>query len=207
MIVHIRIRSIQYYTSIRILCIRTRTNENNYLILISFYFCDPLLSYPSQRTMVVDSRCPTRATATEVYVGNYAAGKKPAVPSGPQQGQDGERWVDGALPAPSQVPRRDDAAHASPEEHLEVHYHCGAHGEQVYDKKKREYVSGPGIVVTYFNGDMYQGSMKDGLRDGPGSMRYRNGNMYVGDWVDNLKVDVDGTMYYWNEERYVHFFF
>ena len=46
-----------------------------------------------------------------------------------------------------------------------------------------------------------RGNFKDGLRSGPGSMRYQNGNLYVGDWVLNAKDDNDGTMYYWNNEK------
>jgi len=41
------------------------------------------------------------------------------------------------------------------------------------------------IVVTYENGDVYEGFVKNNQRYGEGMMTYANGNVYEGEWKDN----------------------
>ena len=43
------------------------------------------------------------------------------------------------------------------------------------------------IPFQYSNGDIYQGSMVDGLRRGYGTLNYFDGSTYVGNWVNDQK--------------------
>lgn len=50
-------------------------------------------------------------------------------------------------------------------------------------------------VVTYPNGDVYEGQLRDGLRWGRGRMIYAGGDVYVGMWKDDLRDGVGTTTY------------
>ena len=39
-------------------------------------------------------------------------------------------------------------------------------------------------LLTYKNGDIYDGDFKDGKRHGKGTMTYPDGSKYVGDWKE-----------------------
>ena len=50
-------------------------------------------------------------------------------------------------------------------------------------------VDGQG-VATYTNGDVYEGTFRDGKREGTGTMRYATGEEATGDWINGaLKSD------------------
>jgi hypothetical protein len=57
-------------------------------------------------------------------------------------------------------------------------------------------------ILTYRDGEIYEGDFKSGLRDGKGKMTYANGDTYEGDWrlerregKGELRTD-DGTLLY-----------
>ena len=58
------------------------------------------------------------------------------------------------------------------------------------------------VTKTYDNGDKYVGQMKDGKRNGQGTMTYANGDKYVGQWNDDQR-NGQGTMTYANGNKYV----
>ena len=45
----------------------------------------------------------------------------------------------------------------------------------------------PGTMEKYENGDVYEGEIKDGKRNGQGTMTYANGDVYEGTWVDGQR--------------------
>lgn len=51
------------------------------------------------------------------------------------------------------------------------------------------------IVKDYENGDHYEGTMRDGLRHGKGTLTYKNGNVYTGSFV-NDNAEGKGTLTY-----------
>lgn len=57
-------------------------------------------------------------------------------------------------------------------------------------------------VVTFPNGDRYEGEFKDGLFNGWGLYFYRNGDRYEGEFRDDMK-NGRGTLIYQNGDRYV----
>jgi hypothetical protein len=56
---------------------------------------------------------------------------------------------------------------------------------------------------TYFyhNGDKYEGFWKNNKKHGMGTMYYKDGNLYVGQWRNSEKEGT-GTLYYRNGEKY-----
>ena len=56
-------------------------------------------------------------------------------------------------------------------------------------------------VFTWANGDVYDGEYANGLRNGRGVYSSKNGNKYDGEWKDNLK-NGHGIFYYKNGDRY-----
>ena len=56
-------------------------------------------------------------------------------------------------------------------------------------------------TVAYENGDTYVGEMKNGLRNGQGTMTYGNDDVYEGEWI-NDKKNGRGTMTYANGDVY-----
>ena len=56
--------------------------------------------------------------------------------------------------------------------------------------------------VFYKNGNIYEGEIKDGMRNGKGVMIYKSGNKYVGEWKDDLKEGM-GSMYY-KKSRHIY---
>ena len=52
-----------------------------------------------------------------------------------------------------------------------------------------------GSVITYPNGDVYEGELRDGLRCGRGRMIYASGDVYVGMWKDDLRDGAGTTTY------------
>lgn len=57
-------------------------------------------------------------------------------------------------------------------------------------------------VVTFPNGDRYEGEFKDGLLDGWGIYYYRNGDKYEGEFKNDMKSD-KGTFTYINGDKYI----
>lgn len=57
------------------------------------------------------------------------------------------------------------------------------------------------LVVTFSNGDRYEGEFKDGLFDGWGAYYYRNGDRYEGAFRNDMKHG-EGTFTYKNGDRY-----
>ncbi len=57
-------------------------------------------------------------------------------------------------------------------------------------------------VVTFPNGDRYEGSFKNGLFDGWGVYYYHNGDKYEGEFKNNMK-DGKGTLTFSNGDKYV----
>jgi len=61
--------------------------------------------------------------------------------------------------------------------------------------------------VTYANGDVFEGSYKDGKRVGQGTYTWKNGSVYIGDWVDGVKTGKavwtypDGSKYHGRVEN------
>ena len=56
--------------------------------------------------------------------------------------------------------------------------------------------------IGYDNDDLYHGNMKDGKRNGRGTMHYADGRKYVGQWKDNYKHG-QGTFYFADGRKYV----
>jgi len=56
-------------------------------------------------------------------------------------------------------------------------------------------------TLIYINGDIYNGELKNGFRDGNGMMKYNNGDVYNGEWYCNLKDGI-GIMKYNNGDIY-----
>ena len=61
--------------------------------------------------------------------------------------------------------------------------------------------------VNYRNGDYYEGTYKDGVRDGQGVYTYagESGNKYEGEWKNNLKHGIGKMTYGTTAEYYGHF--
>ena len=55
--------------------------------------------------------------------------------------------------------------------------------------------------IGYENGDHYVGNIKDGKRNGRGTMHYADGRKYVGQWLDD-KYNGQGTFYFASGARY-----
>jgi hypothetical protein len=53
----------------------------------------------------------------------------------------------------------------------------------------------------YHNGDKYEGFWKSNKKHGMGTMYYKDGNLYVGQWRNSEKEGI-GTLYYRNGEKY-----
>jgi hypothetical protein len=45
----------------------------------------------------------------------------------------------------------------------------------------------------YANGDRYEGSWRNGQRNGHGTQFYANGDIYVGEWLDDMRSGI-GTL-------------
>ena len=56
--------------------------------------------------------------------------------------------------------------------------------------------------IGYDNDDLYHGNMKDGKRNGRGTMHYADRRKYVGEWKDD-KYHGKGTYYFVSGDRYV----
>ena len=56
-------------------------------------------------------------------------------------------------------------------------------------------------IINYDDGNRYEGSLKDGNRNGQGIMYYRNGSRYEGSWENN-EHNGQGIYYYRNGDRY-----
>ena len=56
--------------------------------------------------------------------------------------------------------------------------------------------------IGYENGDHYVGNIKDGKRNGRGTMHYADRRKYVGQWKDNYKHG-QGTFYFADGRKYV----
>ena len=54
-------------------------------------------------------------------------------------------------------------------------------------------------IETYKNGNRYEGQIKNGLREGIGTMFYNNGYKYEGDWKNGLREGKG--IYYLNKEN------
>ena len=48
--------------------------------------------------------------------------------------------------------------------------------------------------MKYPNGDVYDGALEEGKRNGKGTMTYFNGDKYEGDWLNDLR-DGEGNQY------------
>ena len=61
--------------------------------------------------------------------------------------------------------------------------------------------------VNYRNGDYYEGTYKEGVRDGQGVYTYagESGNKYEGEWKNNLKNGIGKMTYGTTAEYYGHF--
>lgn len=57
-------------------------------------------------------------------------------------------------------------------------------------------------TYTFASGNVYSGSMKEGVRVGKGTMTYKDGGKYIGDWK-NDRFDGVGTLTSPNGEKYV----
>lgn len=57
-------------------------------------------------------------------------------------------------------------------------------------------------VLTYTNGDKYEGEVVRGIREGYGTYYYHNGDKYEGMWYNNKKHGM-GTLFYKNGNLYV----
>ena len=69
---------------------------------------------------------------------------------------------------------------------------------KIKNARKKVYRGGE---ITYPNGDVYDGVLVDGKKEGEGKMEYANGDKYIGDWV-NDKKDGEGQMEYANGDSY-----
>lgn len=68
-------------------------------------------------------------------------------------------------------------------------------------KKPMKKVYRGGDIITYPNGDVYDGDLEDGNKEGEGEMKYANGDFYRGDWANDRK-DGEGQMEYANGDSY-----
>lgn len=57
------------------------------------------------------------------------------------------------------------------------------------------------VHIEYANGDIYDGDLVDGIKNGYGVLVYANGERYAGDWKDGI-YHGDGVLEYINGERY-----
>ena len=55
------------------------------------------------------------------------------------------------------------------------------------------------LIVTYINGDRYEGILRDNKKHGHGTYRYINGDKYTGEWL-NHKTNGQGT-FIWLDGR------
>ena len=84
-----------------------------------------------------------------------------------------------------------------------------------YDGDYNENNAPHGIgIMTYKNGDFYEGTFKNGNMDGQGKMTYKNGDIYDGEFTNNKKNGEgmltvhNGNTYIgnWdNDKKYGHF--
>lgn len=57
------------------------------------------------------------------------------------------------------------------------------------------------VVIKYAIGDVYEGTMENGLRSGTGTQYFNDGEKYVGEWAKN-KLNGYGT-YHWPDGSYI----
>jgi hypothetical protein len=77
-------------------------------------------------------------------------------------------------------------------------------GRQVQDKTSEDYTGR--AQVQYPNGDVYDGTFLNGVRDGRGTMTYaEQGTKYEGEWKNNLKEGI-GKMTFGTEGEYTGHF-
>jgi len=57
-------------------------------------------------------------------------------------------------------------------------------------------------IYRYSNGDRYEGEFRDDMKEGRGSLRFRNGDRYVGRFAGDM-MNGKGTMLYANRNKYV----
>ena len=55
-------------------------------------------------------------------------------------------------------------------------------------------------IINYPNGNIYEGKLKNGKRDGKGIMKYHNGCIYEGNWESDLR-EGKGVFYAKNSEK------
>ena len=80
----------------------------------------------------------------------------------------------------------------------------GEDGRTVQDKSSEDYTGK--AQVQYPNGDVYEGTFLNGVRDGKGTMTYaEQGTKYEGEWKNNLKEGI-GKMTFGTDGEYTGHF-
>ena len=57
-------------------------------------------------------------------------------------------------------------------------------------------------LISYESGDIYEGQLMNGRRNGTGKMKFINGDLYQGTWRANQMCDADGVYTYKNGNEY-----
>ena len=74
-------------------------------------------------------------------------------------------------------------------------------GDDSKSNKSAEPAKGVG-VITYESGDIYNGQLVNGRRDGKGKMSFAHGDTYVGQWRANGMCDAEGVYTFKNGSEY-----
>ena len=78
-------------------------------------------------------------------------------------------------------------------------YKNGNKFEGIY-KENKEY-SGKGYIY-YSNGDIYNGNIEEGMKNGEGEIIYNNKNRFKGKFKENKEYEGEGNIYYLNGDEY-----
>ena len=67
--------------------------------------------------------------------------------------------------------------------------------------EQNKYILSGFAKTEYRNGNLYEGNLLNGIRNGKGKMKFKNGNIYYGKWKSNHIIG-DGKMIYNNGDEY-----
>jgi hypothetical protein len=90
---------------------------------------------------------------------------------------------------------------ASPDERQEIYVITYPNGDRYEGEMVDGLMDGWGIYSTQ-NGGRFDGQFKDGMREGRGTVVYANGDKYVGEFGADMKSG-RGTIHYTNGDRYI----
>ncbi len=128
-------------------------------------------------------------------------GTLPRVDSMPDETLEAVALNDQALDDAGVFNVDEDEPEESPDERQEIYVITFPNGDRYEGEMVDGLMHGWGIYATQ-NGGRYDGQFVDGMREGRGTVVYANGDKYVGEFHADMKSG-RGTIHYTNSDRYV----